>query len=132
MKLIYKRFIPYTVGRHFTVLFGCSLRFDTPSEFAYVLYNEQYPVGCVYGELINCVFDRNTGEIKHDIVIHKFEIRRRQRGKGYGRVMYEQLVEKLKPNEVTLCYLDENALNFWKHMGFKKRKGTDELYYKFK
>lgn len=131
MELIFKSFIPYTVGRHFPVLFGCSLHFDTPSEFAYVLYNEHYPVGCVYGELTKCVFDRNTGKIKHDIVIHKFEVRRRQRGKGYGRIMYEKLVEKLKPNEMTLCYLDANALKFWKRMGFKKRKGTDELYHKF-
>lgn len=131
MKLIYKQFIPYTVGRHFPVLFGCSLHFDTLSEFAYVLYNEHYPVGCIYGELTNCVFDRNTGQIKHDIVIHKFEVRKRQRGKGYGRIMYEKLVEKLKPNEITLYYLDNDALNFWKHMGFKKCKGTDELYRKF-
>lgn len=132
MKLIYKRFIPQKVGIHFPILFGCSYYMDNASEFAYVLYiGRNYPVGCVYGELIGCKFDEKTGNIKHDIIIHKFEVRKNLYGIGYGRIMYEQLVEKLNPNEIILNYLDKEALSFWRHMGFKKRRDTDELYHKF-
>jgi GNAT superfamily N-acetyltransferase len=133
MELVFKKNIPLYISKQFPVLFGGIFRLDTTTEFAYILYTEdKYPIGCVYGEILSCGFNEKTGELKHDIMIHKFEIEKVLRGNGYGRTMYNMLVDKLNPSEIVLNYLDDDALKFWKRLGFRKNKDSDELYHKFK
>ena len=128
--LKFKKKIPTKVVKYFPELFG-PYGFDlcNTSEFAYVLYiNRDYPVGCVHGEVYGVQFDDESGKLRPEIIIHKFEIRKDLKGCGYGRIMYNELVDLLNPYLITLNYLDKDAYNFWKHMGFKKRRGSDELY----
>ena len=130
MELVFKKTIPSYVSKHFKILFGDRFELDHDNEFAYVLYDGDYPVGCVYGEVIDYIFDKHTGKIRPYIAIHKFEVRKNMRDKGVGRIMYNTLLETLNPYLITLYFLDDNALEFWKHMGFKRHRKSDQLYCK--
>ena len=50
MKLIFKRFIPYTVGRHFTVLFACSFRLDISPGYKFKQIKYLYKSKFFYGK----------------------------------------------------------------------------------
>lgn len=95
-----------------------------------IAWFKNYPVGCVYGEVVDYIFDKHTGKIRPYIAIHKFEVRKNMRGKGIGRIMYNTLLETLNPYLITLYFLDDNALEFWKHIGFKRHRKSDQLYCK--
>lgn len=50
-----------------------------------------------------------------------------QRGKGMGKILFREIVEKIPSNEVWLEVLDSNiiAKNLYKNLGFKKIKKRD-------
>ena len=61
-----------------------------------------------------------------EIFINLFEIKEEFCGKGYGKIMFNLLLQKLKPKYVQLDYAGDDAYMFWKHLGFHKHRG----YYK--
>lgn len=76
-------------------------------------------------------FDVKNGKFIFHIYIDKFEVAKQQRGKGYGRAMYETFLSKYNvPDKVAICHValchvitikDGGAsYRFWRHMGFHK------------
>lgn len=61
-----------------------------------------------------------------EIFINLFEIKEEFCGKGYGKTMFNLLVQKLKPKYIQLDYAGNDAYKFWKHLGFHKRRGYNK------
>lgn len=59
-----------------------------------------------------------------DIEINLLETKEGYGGKGYGRAMLEYIIKDLKPKYITIYAVDENAMKFWHHMGFRKIKDS--------
>ncbi len=81
------------------------------------------------GMVVYTKFDEN-------MFINLFEIRDKFRGRGYGRVMFDMLMDVTEPKTVSLYFADKNAKQFWKSLGFhRKFKDQDderEMYKKIK
>ena len=72
---------------------------------------------------------------KDEIYINLFEIQEKYRKKGYGKIMYQMLIERLKPKFVLLDSCDDDSRKFWKSLGFHRRIkyaiNENEMYKKY-
>lgn len=118
--------LPRYISKSFPVLFNSPSECNE-DECIIVMYEDVLPIGCCCIESEDSIID-NNGNIKINLHIHKFEIRPRYRGKGYGKQMFKHIT-KFPINKISLVYLDEPALLFWKSLGFcKESEDSSNLY----
>ena len=110
----------------FPELFGVRT-FCDENEFIVLMYKGSSPIGCCYCEIKDPIVNRR-GLIKVNLRIDRFEIRKSFQRKGYGRYLFEWIVNNFSINKISLMYLDDNALKFWKRMGFRVGKGYNNMY----
>ena len=133
MNITYKNYkrLPRKISRLFPVLYeGMEIHCEG-DEFCWAIMYEGDVVGCTYGTIEKIEIDKD-GELRSEVCIFKFEVRKTWRKMGVGRALFNHIVEKYKPYKVTLNYLDIDAYNYWHHLGFKRVRGCELLQIKMK
>ncbi len=120
--------LPLYISKLFPELFGVRSYCDD-EEFIVLIYETNTPVGCCLCQTEDPVIDKE-GNIKINIKINRFEIRKSKQRKGYGTQLFNWVVTKFNVHKVSLLYLDDNAKKFWKAMGFHKESGHSDWLYK--
>lgn len=116
------RKLPVGIGKRFELFDNGYGEQASANEFIYVMSVDDKVVGCVFGRVEDIKMDKECN-ITTVIHINKIEVKKEERGKGYGKAMVEFVVSKYKPLEIRLFPLDE-AIKFWRHLGFK---GNDDI-----
>lgn len=120
--------LPKSLSSKFPVLFNGNIIDCDDLEFIFLIYdNNNSPVGCAYGEISDCRI--HNGNLRPAILIHRFETN--TTGQGYGRQLFEHILQLYNPYFITMSYLNGKSISFWKHMGFHLSRKSHILYQKF-
>lgn len=126
-KIEYKAYnkMPKYISKKFPVLFDGMYFTVSETDYLFIAWIGDVPIGGIYGSIEG--FKMVKGELRPEVFVNKFEIIEDERGKGYGTRMFEFLVKKYNPLLVNLYALDDDALRFWRKLGFRRESKNDTI-----
>ena len=80
-------------------------------------------------------FKRVNDKFKFLVYIERFEVTPDRRGEGWGKQMFQWLINNYDIYRVELCHCDRysddsSSYKWWRHMGFRKEDAEYSMMYK--
>lgn len=115
-KYMVRQMMPDLVWTHFEVVD------DQEKYFCFFDDNNKF-VGAMFVRF-EC-FEFQGDALTFTVYIDKFEVAYKRRGEGWGKKMFNWLIDTYPISAVTLCHVLEekdggSSYRWWKHMGFHK------------
>lgn len=120
-KYMVRQMMPDLVWTHFEVV-------DDQEKYFCFFDDDNKFVGAMFVRFET--FEFVGDNLEFVVYIDKFEVAYKRRGEGWGKAMFNWLIDTYPISAVTLCHVMEgkdggSSYRWWRHMGFRK---PDRMY----